>query len=380
MRRIREIEGLRAFLALWVLISHVLGAAGYTSEIVEGLPQLLILGNYAVDIFIIISGFVIFLLIDQVRGNYSTYITQRFFRLYPLLFVLFLVAVILAPLEMENISQSGAYLIEQNIEKLTYKLDIRNDWLGFNILTHLTMLHGMVPEKWVPFVPGAFLGPAWSISLEWQFYLVAPLLFSLAATRGRFARLGVIVACLATYIIARKLLPRVEYGAFLPFHIEFFFFGACSYFIYRHLHNSVIKPDFLFPTAMATVVMIYFTSGHDFRLFPIAVWLVFFALMLEPKESLSHRIIAPIFLNRISLWLGKVSYSIYLLHTLVITLISSVLLSYFDLARGDYFLLLFVSTLIMTMIFSWLTYRYIEKPGIILGKKLSSRFNTEHSK
>ncbi len=122
--------------------------------------------------------------------------------------------------------------------------------------------------------------------------------------------------------------------------------------------------------------MIYFTSGHDFRLFPIAVWLVFFALMLEPKESLSHRLIAPLFLNRISLWLGKVSYSIYLLHTLVITLISSVLLSYFDLARGDYVSILFVSTLFFTTLFSWLTYRYIEKPGIILGKKLSSRFNT----
>ncbi|QYZ67607.1 MAG: hypothetical protein OI74_11785 [Gammaproteobacteria bacterium (ex Lamellibrachia satsuma)] len=380
MRRIREIEGLRAFLALWVLISHVLGAAGYTSEIVEGLPQLLILGNYAVDIFIIISGFVIFLLIDQVRGNYSAYITQRFFRLYPLLFVLFLSAVVLAPLAMQNVTQSGAYHTEKYIENLTYKLATHNDWLGFNILTHLTMLHGMVPEKWVPFVPGAFLDPAWSISLEWQFYLVAPLLFSLAATRGRFARLGVIVACLATYIMARKILPRVEYGAFLPFHIEFFFFGACSYFIYRHLHNSVIKPDFLFPTAVAAVFMIYFTAGHDFRLFPIALWLVFFALMLEPKESLSHRLIAPLFLNRISLWMGKVSYSIYLLHTLVITLISSVLLSYFDLARGDYFSILFVSTLILTMIFSWLTYRYIEKPGIILGKKLSSRFDKERSK
>ncbi len=142
----------------------------------------------------------------------------------------------------------------------------------------------------------------------------------------------------------------------------------------------MIKPDFLFPTAVAAVFMIYFTSGHDFRLFPIALWLVFFALMLEPKESLSHRLIAQLFLNRISLWMGKVSYSIYLLHTLVITLISSVLLSYFDLARGDYFSILFVSTLILTMIFSWLTYRYIEKPGIILGKKLSSRFDKERSK
>lgn len=38
------------------------------------------------------------------------------------------------------------------------------------------MFHGAVPEVLVKDAPGAFLEPAWSISLEWQFYLVAPLL------------------------------------------------------------------------------------------------------------------------------------------------------------------------------------------------------------
>ncbi len=37
----------------------------------------------------------------------------------------------------------------------------------------------MVPENVMPFAGTAFLGPAWSLSLEWQFYLVAPVLIGL---------------------------------------------------------------------------------------------------------------------------------------------------------------------------------------------------------
>lgn len=50
--------------------------------------------------------------------------------------------------------------------------------IHWNIPLHLLMLHGVVPEVLVARAPGAFLAPAWSVSLEWQFYLVAPLAYT----------------------------------------------------------------------------------------------------------------------------------------------------------------------------------------------------------
>lgn len=43
-----------------------------------------------------------------------------------------------------------------------------------NILAHIPLIHGLIPPSALPDAAAAFLGRAWSISTEWQFYLIAP--------------------------------------------------------------------------------------------------------------------------------------------------------------------------------------------------------------
>src|SRR5689334_15384840 len=82
--RLNLIEGMRAYLALWVLLCHTLWFSGYTQQVLSGPAKLLVEGRCAVDVFIIISGFVIFFLLDHQRDTWRPFIVRRFFRLFPL--------------------------------------------------------------------------------------------------------------------------------------------------------------------------------------------------------------------------------------------------------------------------------------------------------
>ena len=56
MKRFPAIEGLRAYLAVWVLVDHVMGYSGYYDDgILRGLAKLLAEGRLAVDLFMAIS-------------------------------------------------------------------------------------------------------------------------------------------------------------------------------------------------------------------------------------------------------------------------------------------------------------------------------------
>jgi peptidoglycan/LPS O-acetylase OafA/YrhL len=71
-------------------------------------PFLKVIGSLAVKVFIIISGFVIFFLIDTRKEPYRAYITRRFFRLFPILAVLLTASVFCLILARNSLQQCVA--------------------------------------------------------------------------------------------------------------------------------------------------------------------------------------------------------------------------------------------------------------------------------
>src|SRR5579872_2939516 len=100
MGKVRAIEGLRGVLALWVVLGHILAAAGL-GEHWRGPFAVLAAGGNAVDAFIIVSGFVIFYLIETARESYGRFIFRRALRLYPVYLLCLLVSIPLLPLEIQ---------------------------------------------------------------------------------------------------------------------------------------------------------------------------------------------------------------------------------------------------------------------------------------
>ena len=93
LHRLPELDGLRGLLAVWVWLYH----APYISGDWNSLPEVVrtfLGGDKAVDVFIILSGFVISLLLLREREPYRTFLWRRFLRLYPVYIVCLVGAVL----------------------------------------------------------------------------------------------------------------------------------------------------------------------------------------------------------------------------------------------------------------------------------------------
>ena len=103
MKRLTEIEGLRGYLAWWVVAGHIVAFSGKPE--LPGALGLLNQGPLAVDVFIVISGFVICFLLDSQWERYGIFILRRALRLLPLFLVACIAGALLLSWEHDNLLQ-----------------------------------------------------------------------------------------------------------------------------------------------------------------------------------------------------------------------------------------------------------------------------------
>jgi peptidoglycan/LPS O-acetylase OafA/YrhL len=312
------------------------------------------------------------MLIDKKREGYRDYILRRFLRIFPIYFILLMLSIPCLWLAGQNLDLTSRYQSQQSIEatRQCYGLLWSNFWIHMPL--HLTLLQGLVPTNLLPNSATAFLGPAWSLSLEWQFYLVAPLWYALFVTVVPWRKMLMFGVCLFFIVKGHYLFANIEQGAVLPLQVVLFLIGIVSYFIYNTVSKMAIRRDLILPGIILIMLGIYRFADKPSGLFPFMMWALLFGVLLEPENSYSFRVIGPIFTNRVALWLGKTSYSIYLSHSLVLVLVQSVALRMFPQATQEqFFWIVLAGTLSITLPLSGLLYRLIEAPFIDLGKRLT---------
>lgn len=162
-RRIESLDTLRGFAALSVCWFH------FTGNLLVGEGLLRGTGTYGwlgVQVFFVITGFVIPLALyrEQYRPvHYKTYLLKRFARLYPP--YLASIAVVLA------------LLVAQKF----YKGNLRIDIEGEALLLHLVFLNDFLGKPWLNTV-------YWTLAIEIQFYLLLGLIFPFVIARRQIVR------------------------------------------------------------------------------------------------------------------------------------------------------------------------------------------------
>jgi peptidoglycan/LPS O-acetylase OafA/YrhL len=349
MQHIKIFDSLRGLMAFWVVMAHTFMT--FDLFLPKSINKVFNVA-FAVEVFIILSGFVIFLLLDKKHEGYGSFILRRFFRLFPVYWFLLLLAVISLPLQQElwaNIGSSGNYW--QGRTKTILSSVEHFDW---HLIFHIPLLQGIVSSEYLPSSDFAFIEPAWSLSLEWQFYLVAPLLFW-GIKNIQQKQIKAITILLGAAVLISALYGRGGVG-FLPKEMHFFIIGIASYYLWR----EIVKKNtglIILIACLATAIVI--------RSIPLFIW--FFVMTLAVSQQAYLMVIRRFFESWIFEFIGKISYPMYLIHTLVVYIplyLNAQKITSFSIAG------MITSTIILTILFSYLIHLLIEKPGMKLGKKV----------
>lgn len=339
--RIRELDALRGIAALAVVLFHFTIMLGRTqSEL--GLN----IGCMGVDMFFIISGFVIFMTIQRVE-DWQSFVRGRFNRLYPTYWACVTIVAILMLLKNQSI----------HVSKESYEL---TNNLIIKYLANMTMFQYFIKI-------GDLDGSYWTLAIELVFYIsILVLIVTKTVKYTESVGLSLLAFCFAcsfTVVSDNYLVHKIIVLYPLVKYFPLFYAGILLYKMKTEGHQ--LKRMALFCTTFIVQCTLFTKFYHNNQAITIAEYvptlMVIYALfLLYLFDKLSFVI------NPVTQWLGKISYSLYAIHQYVGASIIIPLLMKFT---GFPFWLAAISALALVLILASLINQFIEKPALNYLKK-----------
>lgn len=340
------ITGMRALAALAVVFIHA-GGAGLR-DFGEVANNIVDLGRSGVYVFFVISGFSVAQSLISSRG-YFDYLNKRVWRIAPLYYFWLLVTIAL--------SITSTYW--QN--RFGVEVDAYNVFMHFGFLSFLDYR-----------ITNSIMGVEWSISIEVFWYLLVPVLLLLS--KRKFVLLGMVVISAIIHKQIEKhaghlpLAPEdaslAVYWSPLPYLFSFCL-GIAAFRIREAMSASGRFGDIVLFLSICLVV-VYCIYPSELRNifrddFFLMSWVAFFMIVAgSSKSPLFNGLLA----NRYLIFVGAISYGIYLSHMPLINFLARFTP---DLASSKFLYFIVVSAL--SCLISFVTFHTIEKPGGALGKR-----------
>ncbi|MCM7152192.1 acyltransferase family protein [Enterobacter kobei] len=351
MNKIQSIHLLRGMAALFVVLFHF---RGYLNGVYAQKDLGTILfgsGAFGVDLFFMISGFIIALSTQSITSK-TVFAIRRFFRIYPAFIVIFIIGSLLVYRfdSSENILR-GMFFIHRDYS-------VSSPGFGYNVL-----------------------GPAWTLTYEIYFYtlfaiamsishkyrsvissvlLIAPVFILQIYYNGGISINGDAAANIPSENIAYGLLRFVSSPMVIEFVIGMFF-----YELYKNISLTVNRGISTFVLMLSVGIFATNYLSGNFNGFglnnagAISAVLLFGFLFYDKFVGFQE--------NKALGFLADVSFSIYISHYLFINLMNFYKPEFYITTNGLGRLSLMIT---ITMVAGTILHFYIERPFIKIGKKI----------
>jgi peptidoglycan/LPS O-acetylase OafA/YrhL len=362
-----NLNGVRFIAAFWVVVHHIeqfKEKFGYDNQLFYT-RFIRLIGPLSVFLFFVLSGFLItsLLLVEKERTNtinIKSFYMRRVLRIWPLYYLtVFLGLFVLPHIPYLNISGETELIKVDFSEK---------------IILYLLILPNIVTGvfKHIP-----YLSQNWSIGVEEQFYYFWPwVIRQTKATR----LLIVMIIFFVLFYITRSLtviyMPETGLWKYLnefikSLRITCMILGAIgAYFTYFKLTSTFIQfiftksfQVFIYVTLILMLSFGVYLPGINQEIYALIFTLILMNLAKNPASILSLE-------NPVFNYLGKISYGMYMYHTIAVVIGVKISHSF-----GNSNFVSYPISYALTILISALSYEYFEKPFL----KIKDNFTTVKS-
>ena len=281
-RKILEIQFLRAIAVLFVVFFHLF-------------PNNFIGGYIGVDIFLVLSGFLMMKVLDEKKQSIKVFYLTRIKRIFPTLAFIVIVCCFLSIfIFLKDIQYNFIY---QSISSIFFYSNFffwisAQNYFGIQSF-YQPLLH------------------TWSLSLEFQFYLLIPFIYLVIKKYQKNHIIFLLFLIFVSTLLSYDFIGRSQSFYLLPYRLNEFLIGSLFFFLKKRSLSKNICDVIFF---LSLLLLIYLGFAYNQNNFPglkaFFVSLLVFILLYFNNYKYAFILIN----NRFMQHLGKISFSLFLLH------------------------------------------------------------------